>query len=107
MKSIPLFCILIITSLCLSAQFNGNRLPKIWMTYYDGHNMEEDFKDMKNHGVDAVEVGIWGIEGNSKAAEIFNALLITIELPIVSRTTPDNKIKHTTTGWFFNFFDSN
>jgi hypothetical protein len=30
----------------------------VWMTYYNGRDLKEDFNDMKNHGVDAVEVGI-------------------------------------------------
>jgi len=44
--------------------------PKVWMTYYEGQNLDNDFQDMKAHGVDAVEVGIWGIEGTSRAKNV-------------------------------------
>ncbi len=45
-------------------------LPKVWMTYYDGDDLVNDFSDMKAHGVDAVEVGVWGVAGNSRAKEV-------------------------------------
>jgi len=43
------------------------------MTYYKGRNLDKDFQDMKAHGVDAVEVGIWGIEGTSRAKRVLEA----------------------------------
>ncbi|MFW5756407.1 MAG: hypothetical protein ACOCWK_07370 [Tangfeifania sp.] len=46
---------------------------KIWMTYYKGRNLDKDFQDMKTHGVDAVEVGIWGIEGTTRAKRVLEA----------------------------------
>jgi hypothetical protein len=63
--------------------------PGVWMTYYNGRDLKEDFTDMKNHGVDAVEVGIWGIEGNSRAREVLKAaretgMELIIGLPEVS-----------------------
>lgn len=63
--------------------------PGVWITYYNGRDLKEDFTDMKNHGVDAVEVGIWGIEGNSRAKEVLKAaretgLELIIGLPEVS-----------------------
>jgi hypothetical protein len=63
--------------------------PGVWMTYYNGRDLKEDFTDMKNHGVDAVEVGIWGIAGNSRAKEVLKAaretgLELIIGLPEVS-----------------------
>lgn len=101
MKSIFLAYIFILTSFCLSARLKDNRIPKIWMTYYDGHNLEEDFTDMKNHGVDAVEVGIWGIEGNSRAAEILKVarktnMKLIIGIPEVCEeafTFPEEKVE--------------
>ena len=63
---------LLITS-CSFAQTVVTNEPEIWMTYYNGRNLEHDFKDMKAHGIDAVEVGIWGIEGNSRAKKVLKA----------------------------------
>jgi hypothetical protein len=58
--------------LSVNAQLKTAR-PGVWMTYYNGKDLKKDFTDMKNHGVDAVEVGIWGIEGNSRAKEVLKA----------------------------------
>ncbi len=72
----------------MNAQLKTAR-PGVWMTYYNGRDLKEDFTDMKNHGVDAVEVGIWGIEGNSRAKEVLKAaretgMELIIGLPEVS-----------------------
>jgi len=60
--------VIVFISVFTSAQVSN--LPKVWMTYYDGRNLQQDFEDMRAHGVDAVEVGIWGIEGNDHAKKI-------------------------------------
>jgi hypothetical protein len=43
--------------LSVNAQLKTAR-PGVWMTYYNGKDLKKDFTDMKNQGVDAVEVGI-------------------------------------------------
>jgi hypothetical protein len=71
MKYFPIiFLIVVFLYFTSFAQEDTDTIPRVWMTYYDGRNLEEDFRDMKKHGIDAVEVGIWGIEGNSRPAEI-------------------------------------
>ena len=52
---------------------NNQAEPKVWMTYYKGRNLDKDFQDMKAHGIDAVEVGIWGIEGTTRAKGVIEA----------------------------------
>jgi hypothetical protein len=75
--------------------------PGVWMTYYNGRDLKEDLVDMKNHGVDAVEVGIWGIEGNSRAKEVLKAaretdMQLIIGIPEVSEEAfnfPEDKVE--------------
>jgi hypothetical protein len=101
MKIILPFCLILIFSFSSIAQKINKPLPKVWMTYYDGSNLEEDFKDMKNHGVDAIEVGIWGIEGNSRASEVLQVarqtdMKLIIGIPEISEQAfkfPKNKVE--------------
>jgi hypothetical protein len=98
--TIALFLIFLIAGQYLYAQIK-TPAPGVWMTYYNGKNLEEDFTDMKNHGVDAVEVGIWGIEGNSRAEEILKVarktgMKLIIGVPEVSEEAfnlPEGKVE--------------
>ncbi|HKJ78814.1 MAG TPA: hypothetical protein VKA10_04740, partial [Prolixibacteraceae bacterium] len=72
----------------LFAQETENQ-HQVWMTYYKGRDLKQDFKDMKAHGVDAIEVGIWGIQGNSRAKNVLiaarqNNLKLIIGIPEVA-----------------------
>lgn len=86
----PIILILLLfSSFQALSQKSGEKLPEIWMTYYKGQNLDKDFQDMKTHGVDAVEVGIWGIEGTSRAKRVLEAarkydLKLIIGIPEVS-----------------------
>ncbi len=70
--SLVIVFMLLIASHCFG-QVSEKQLPEIWMTYYKGGDLDKDFQDMKAHGVEAVEVGIWGIEGTSRAKHVLKA----------------------------------
>ncbi len=101
LKIHSVFIFLILFSYNTFSQNSVEQLPKVWMTYYNGKDLNEDFRDMKDHGVDAVEVGIWGIEGNSNAKEILNVarktgMKLIIGIPEVSEQAykiPQDKVE--------------
>lgn len=95
------FIYLILFSVNTFSQNSADQLPKVWMTYYDGKELDEDFSDMKSHGVDAVEVGVWGVEGNSRAVEVLEVarktnMKLIIGIPEISEEAfnfPQDKVE--------------